>query len=183
MALGLVRSMTNWAASRVAKGVYVLMAAFALTWASSPLAMSAGLTEYALLQAKYESGMQRVVPSFKKNYGKYLGSGAGKITGKVSGSVAWDLYEEQSDPAAHVTQFVGRITAPDHSKIDFETAGFFVPRQADKAFWDLTSAIRFYDAEGRAYRDLAGKIGVWVGAVHIAGDNFVHTYKIYVPGQ
>jgi hypothetical protein len=178
-----VRSMTNWKSSKAARRVCVLMAALTLPWAGSPLAMSAGLTEYALMQGKYESGMQRVVPSFKKNYGEYLGSGTGEITGKVSGSVAWDLYEEQSDPAVHVAQFVGRITAPDHSKISFETTGFFVPRQADKAFWDLTSSIRFYNAQGQAYRDLDGKIGVWEGAVHIVGDNYVHTYKIYVPGQ
>jgi hypothetical protein len=178
-----LRSTTNWKSSKAARRICVPMAALVLTWAWSPLAMSAGLTEYALLQGKYESGMQRVVLFFNKNHGKYLGSGAGEITGKVSGSVAWDLYEEQSDSAVHVAQFVGRITAPDHSKIDFETTGFFVPRQADKTFWDLTSAIRFYDAQGQAYRDLAGKIGVWEGAVHIAGENFVHTYKIYVPGQ
>jgi hypothetical protein len=177
------RSVANWAAPKAASRVYVLMAALALTWVLAPPAMSAGLIEYGLFQGKYESGMKRVVPSFKKAHGRYLGSGGGEITGKVSGSVAWDLYEEQSDPAVHVTQFVGRLTAPDHSKIDFETTGFFVPRQADKAFWDLTSAIRFYGAEGQAYRDLAGKIGVWEGAVHIAGDNFVHTYKIFVPGQ
>jgi hypothetical protein len=177
------RSVTNWATSKAARHVRVLMAASALTLVSAPPAMSADLTEYALLQGKYESGMKRVVPSFKKNYGKYLGSGSGEITGKVSGSVAWDLYEEQSDAAVHVTQFVGRITAPDQSKIDFQTMGFFVPRQADNAFWDLTSAIRFYDAKGQTYRDLAGKIGVWEGAVHIAGNDFAHTYKIYVPGQ
>jgi hypothetical protein len=177
------RSVTNGAPPRAARRVGVLMAALALTGAWAPPAMSADLIEYGLFKSKYESGMKRVVPSYKKNYGKYLGSGAGEMTGKISGSVAWDLYEEQSDPAVHRTQFVGRITAPDNSKIDFETTGFFIPRQADQSFWDLTSAIRLYDAKGQTYRDLAGKIGAWEGAVHIAGDNFIHTYKVYVPGQ
>jgi hypothetical protein len=157
-----LRSTTNWKSWKAARRICVPMAALVLTWAWTPLAMSAGLTEYALLQGKYESGMQRVVLSFNKNHGKYLGSGAGEITGKVSGSVAWDLYEEQSR---------------------FRNHRIFRSRQADKTFWDLTSAIRFYDAQGQAYSDVAGKIGVWEGSVHFAGDNFVHTYKIYVLGR
>jgi hypothetical protein len=168
--------------SRVKK-VSTSMMILALTWAFSPAAMSAGLTEYGLLHGQYEAGLQRVVPAFNKNYGKYLGSGTAEVSGKISGSVAWDLYEEQSDSDVHRTQFVGQITAKDHSKIFFETTGFFVPRQADQAYWDLTSSIRFYDAEGQAYRDVAGKIGLWEGYVHIADDKFVHTYKIYVPGK
>jgi hypothetical protein len=64
-----------------------------------------------------------------------------------------------------------------------ETTGFFVPRKADDAFWDLTSAIRFYGADGQTYRDLVGKIGLWEGYVHIAGDKYDHSYKIYVPGK
>ena len=81
-------------------------------WVFSSTAEPAALAEYGVLELQYKEGMQRVVPSFEKSYGRYLGSGIGKLKGRLEGSVAWDLYEEQSEPKLHRTQFVGRITAP-----------------------------------------------------------------------
>lgn len=148
----------------------------------SAAAVAADLTEYGALELEYKDGMQRVVPSFEKSYGKYLGSGVGRLKGKLEGSVAWDLYEEQSDPKLHRTQFVGRITAPDGSAIDFETTGYFVPRREAGPFWDLTSAIYFSHVRGEAYELLAGRVGLLEGHVQVVdAATYVHTYTVYFP--
>jgi hypothetical protein len=153
-----------------------------------PAAWSDTLAEQGILQLHYKKGMHRTSPAFKKNYGEYLGSGTGTIRGKVRGSVVWDLYEEQSDPNLHRTQFVGRITASDGSVVSFETSGYFIPRSGDEHYWDLTSAIYFADANGAAYQRLAGRIGLWEGHVDIRSDRdgdgtFSHTYRLYLPAQ
>jgi len=154
----------------------------------APAAWSDTLAEQGILQLHYQKGLQPIAPSFKKNYGKYLGSGTGSITGKVQGSVVWDLYEEQSDPNLHRTQFVGRIASSDGSVVFFETSGYFIPRSGDDHYWDLTSAIYFADAKGAAYRGLARRIGLWQGHVDIRtgpdGDTtFSHTYSLYLPSS
>ena len=143
------------------------------------------LPSKGVLQLHYKEGMHRIAPTFKKNYGEYLGSGTGEITGKVNGSVVWDLYEEQSDPKLHRTQFVGRITSSDGSTLSFEATGYFIPRAGDEHYWDLTSAIYFIDAKGVAYQELARRIGLWQGNVHIRTDadahtTFSHTYTLYL---
>ena len=174
------------AASRIYAALVVLTVAIA---GYCQTATANALAEYALLQLQYKSGMQRISPSFSKNYGKYLGSGTGTLTGKVNGSVVWDLYEEQSDPNLHRTQFVGRITSSDGSTVSFETIGYFIPRSGDEHYWDLTSAVYFVDARGTAYQGLAGRLGLWQGRVDIRtghdGDTtFSHTYSLYLlPSQ
>lgn len=174
-------STTNRAKSRQVCPVTAVLAI--AIWVFSPVAMPAALAEHGVLELQYKEGMQRVVPSFEKNYGKYLGSGVGELKGALKGSVVWDLYEEQSDPRLHRTQFVGRITAPDGSEIDFETTGYFIPRQGDAHFWDLTSATHFSDAKGKTYRRLAGRVGLLEGYVHVVdASTYVHTYTLYFPG-
>lgn len=171
------------AKSRPARCVYRVTMVLAMAiWIFSSAAMPAALAEYGVLELQYKPGMQRVVPSFEKSYGKYLGSGVGKLESKLESSVAWDLYEEQSDPKLHRTQFVGRITAPDGSTIDFETTGYFIPRQGDSPLWDLTSAIYFSHAKGETYWRLAGRVGLLQGYVHVVdADTYVHTYTLYFP--
>lgn len=149
-------------------------------------ARSASLAESATLHLEYRDGMKRVAPDFKKNYGRYLGSGSGSIEGAVNGSVAWDLFEEQSDPNLHRTQFVGRITAADGATVSFETTGYFIPRPRDDHYWDLSSAVYFTHAKGADYQRLAGRIGLWRGYVDIrtddeAGSTYSHTYSLYLP--
>ena len=155
----------------------------------SPLIWAAALAESAVfhLVAHPESkeSTQRVAPSFKKNYGKYLGSGTGDVKGIVNGSVVWDLYEEQSNPKLHRTQFVGRITSSDGSTASFETTGYFTPRPGDEPYWDLTSAVYFSDTKGAAYHELAHRIGLWQGHVEILTDadahtTYSHTYTLYL---
>jgi hypothetical protein len=139
---------------------------------------------YATLELRYVPDTPRVAPGFDKSYGTYLGSGTGKAMGKLNGTVAWDLYEEQSAPELHRTQFVGRITAADGSTVAFETTGYFVPRPGDPQFWDLTSAVFFSHATGSAPKTLAGSIGLWQGYVHIPDPNtFEHRYTIYLQVQ
>jgi hypothetical protein len=141
-------------------------------------------TPYATLEPRYVSGTPRVAPGFDKSYGTYLGSGTGKAMGKLNGAVVWDLYEDQSAPELHRTQFVGRITAADGSTVAFETTGYFVPRPGDPQFWDLTSAVFFSQATGNTQKALAGKIGLWEGHVHIPDPNtYVHSYAIYLRVQ
>jgi hypothetical protein len=158
-----------------------LLAVFALAiWGYTSAASSAVLTEEGVLQLQYKEGMQRTMPSFNKNYGKYLGSGTGTISGKLNGSAVWDLYEEQSDPKLHRTQFVGRITSSHGSTVSFETSGYFIPRESDGHHWDLTSAIYFTDAKDAAYQSLSGKIGLLQGDVDVR--TYSHTYRLYIPG-
>jgi hypothetical protein len=170
------------AASRISAALVLLTVAIA---GYCQTATADALPEYALLQLQYKQGMQRIAPAFNKYYGKYLGSGMGTVTGKVKGSVVWDLYEEQSDPNLHRTQFVGHITSSDGSTVSFETAGYFTPRSGDDHYWDLTSAVYFMDARGTAYQELAGRLGLWQGHVDIrTGLNgettFSHTYGLYL---
>ncbi len=154
----------------------------------SPQTWAAALAESAVFHLvahpEDKESTQRVAPGFKKSYGKYLGSGTGDITGMVSGSVVWDLYEEQSDPKLHRTQFVGRITSSDGSTVSFETTGYFTPRLGGE-HWDLTSAVYFSDAKGAAYRELVHRIAPWQGHVDIRTDadahtTYSHTYTLYL---
>lgn len=126
-------------------------------------------TSAARIRLEYQKQLTRVLPAFDKAHGKYLGSGAGTAEGEITGSIAWDLYEDQDNAKLHRTTFVGRISAPDGSSIHFETDGYFVPRTAQIAFWDLASAVYFFDAHGAAYRWLEGRIGVWQGFVDTRG--------------
>lgn len=152
---------------------------------SSLPTVAAPLAESGIVHLEYQEGQPRVAPGFKKNYGRYLGSGKGEITGAIKGSLVWDLYEEQSDPKLHRTQFVGRLTSSDGSTASFETTGYFIPRPGGE-YWDLTSAVYFSDAKGAAYKELAHRIGLWQGHVDIrsAADGrttFSHTYRLYLP--
>ena len=168
--------------ARTARLILVTVMSFlAVGISASQTATAAAPMEAGVFELRYKEGMQRVATAFDKSYGTYLGSGSGSISGQRNGDVVWDLYEDQSDPALHRTQFVGQITAPDGSKINFETTGYFIPRKAEQQFWDLTSAIHFSDAKGGAYRDLDGRIGLWEGHVQISEPNiFAHSYKLYV---
>lgn len=156
---------------------------------SNPAAYGAEPGEIGLFKLRYESGKPKAAPSFDKSHGGYLGSGTGELQGELAGQVAWDLYEEQSNPTLHRTQFVGWITDKDGSKIAFETSGYFVPRQnftpqADiTELWDLTSAVYFSNASGQAYRKLAGQLGLWHGHVEIKGaeQQFIHSYHLLLP--
>ncbi len=114
---------------------------------------------------EYQKTLSQIMPQFAKAYGKYLGSGSGTVAGAINGKVVWDLYEDQDAPSLHRTQFVGRITAADGSSIDFETVGYFVPRSGTPTFWDLTSAVYLYSAQGPAFQSLQGALGVWEGDV------------------
>ncbi len=98
------------------------------------------------------------------------------MSGEINGAVVWDLYEDQTDPQLHRTQFVGRITATDGSSIDFETTGYFVPRAGESTFWNLTSAIYLFSAHGPAFQSLQGVLGVWEGAVDTR--TFSHRYQL-----
>ncbi|HZE91345.1 MAG TPA: hypothetical protein VE029_06490 [Rhizobacter sp.] len=184
MELEQVRS--NSAKSSWSASVYTTVAVLAVTILGySPPTWSAALAESAVIQLEYKEGMQRIAPTFKNNYGKYLGSGTGNIKGVINGMVVWDLFEEQSDPQLHRTQFVGRITSSDGGTVSFESTGYFIPRPGDEHYWDLTSAIYFTDAKGVAYQELAHRIGLWQGNVHILTDadahtTFSHTYTLYL---
>jgi hypothetical protein len=161
------------------------LAALALTVAAGVANAAPDLPmPYATLELRYVPDTPRVAPGFDKSYGTYLGSGTGKAMGKLNGAVAWDLYEDQSAPELHRTQFVGRITAADGSTVAFETTGYFVPRPGDSQFWDLTSAVFFSHATGNAQKALAGNIGLWQGHVHIPDPNtYLHHYTIYLQVQ
>ena len=139
-------------------------------------------TPAASIRLEYEKQLTRVLPAFNKAHGKYLGSGAGTAEGGIVGSIAWDLYEDQGNPKLHRTTFVGRISAPDGSSIHFETNGYFVPRAKQIAFWDLASAVRFFDANGTGYRWLEGRIGVWQGFVDTRG-GYSHRYTLTLNEQ
>ena len=159
--------------------------------ASAPTARGAGPGEVGIFKLQYESNRPKVNPSFDKSHGGYLGSGTGELQGKFVGQVAWDLYEEQSDPTLHRTQFVGWITNQDGSKIAFETTGYFIarenftPQAGVTLIWDLTSAVYFSNASGQAYRQLAGQIGLLHGHVEIkgAGEQFIHTHHLLLPDK
>lgn len=86
------------------------------------------------------------------------------------------FYEDQDATQLHRTQFVGRITSTDGSSIDFETAGYFVPRRGAVDFWDLTSAVYFFSANGPALQSLQGALGVWEGDVDTR--TFRHRYRL-----
>ena len=139
-------------------------------------------TSAAKIRLEYQKQLTRVLPAFNKAHGKYLGSGAGTAEGGIVGSIAWDLYEDHGNPMLHRTTFVGRISAPDGSTIHFETDGYFVPRAKQIAFWDLASAVRFFDADGAAYRWLEGRIGVWQGFVDTRG-GYSHRYTLTLNEQ
>lgn len=68
---------------------------------------------------QYQKNQSRIAPEFDKLRGRYLGSGTGVVSGEISGEIMWDLYEDQTDPQLHRTQFVGRIVAADGSSIAF----------------------------------------------------------------
>ena len=130
-------------------------------------------TEFLL---EYQKGLSQIMPRFAKAYGRYLGSGSGTVAGAIDGKVVWDLYEDQEAAQLHRTQFVGRISAPDGSSIDFETVGYFVPRSGAPAFWDLTSAVYFFSAEGPTFQSLQGALGVWEGDVDTR--TYSHHYRL-----
>lgn len=125
---------------------------------------------------QYEKTLPQIMPQFPKAYGKYLGSGSGTISGAIDGKVAWDLYEDQDAQQLHRTQFVGRITAADGSSIDFETAGFFVPRSDATTFWNLTSAVYLFSAQGSAFQALRGALAIWEGDVDTR--TYSHRYRM-----
>jgi len=155
----------------------VLVMTSAGAYAASPLPMP-----YAMLELRYVPDTPRVVPGFDKSYGAYLGSGTGEARGKLSGTVAWDLYEDQTAPDLHRTQFVGRIAPGDGGTIAFETTGYFIPRSGDQQFWDLTSVVFFSQVTGGPPHPLAASIGLWHGHVQIVDPNtYVHRYTIYLP--
>ena len=139
-------------------------------------------TSAATIRLEYQKQLTRVLPVFNKAHGKYLGSGAGTAEGEITGSIAWDLYEDQDNAKLHRTTFVGRISAPDGSSIRFETDGYFVPRTEQIAFWDLASAVYFFDAHGASYRWLEGRIGVWQGFVDTRG-GYSHRYTLTLSEQ
>lgn len=124
----------------------------------------------------YQKSQSRIMPQFAKAHGKYLGSGTGTVAGAINGKVVWDLYEDQDAAQLHRTQFVGRITSTDVSSINFETAGYFVPRRGAGDFWDLTSAVYFFSANGPALQSLHGALGVWEGDVDTR--SFRHRYRL-----
>ena len=130
-------------------------------------------TEFLL---EYQKTLSQIMPQFAKARGKYLGSGSGTVAGAINGKVAWDLYEDQDAPQLHRTQFVGRITAADGSSIDFETVGYFVPRSGTPIFWNLTSAVYFFSAQGTAFQSLQGALGVWEGDVDTR--TYSHRYRL-----
>jgi hypothetical protein len=142
----------------------------AVTASGEPVKTSAEV----LLQ--YEKSQSRIMPQFAKAHGNYLGSGTGTVAGAMNGKVVWDLYEDQDSPKLHRTQFVGRITAPDGSSIHFETAGYFVPKKGASDFWDLTSAVYLFSAQGPALQSLQGALGVWEGDVDTR--TFRHRYRL-----
>jgi len=152
----------------VGAGAAGLLAATATAQAAEPRSAE------VLLQ--YEKGQPRHMPQFAKARGKYLGSGTGTVDGAINGKVAWDLYEDQDAPQLHRTQFVGRITAADGSSIYFETAGYFVPRRGALDFWDLTSAVYLFSAQGPTLQSLQGALGVWEGDVDTR--TFRHRYRL-----
>jgi hypothetical protein len=145
-----------------------LLAATAIAQAAEPHS-----TEFLL---EYQKTLSQIMPQFAKAYGKYLGSGSGTVAGAINGKVVWDLYEDQDAPQLHRTQFVGRITAGDGSSIDFETVGYFVPRNGAPTFWGLTSAIYFFSAQGPAFQSLQGALGVWEGDVDTR--TYSHHYRL-----
>lgn len=125
---------------------------------------------------EYQKTLSQVMPQFAKAYGRYLGSGSGTVVGAINGKVVWDLYEDQDAPQLHRTQFVGRITVGDGSSIDFETVGYFVPRTGAPTFWNLTSAVYFFSAQGPAFQSLQGALGVWEGDVDTR--TYSHHYRL-----
>ncbi len=125
---------------------------------------------------QYQESQSRTMPPSAILHGKYLGSGTGTVSGEIDGALVWDLYEDQTDPQLHRTQFVGRINATDGSSIDFETTGYFVPRAGESTFWNLTSAIYFFSARGPAYQSLQGALGAWEGSVDTR--TFSHRYQL-----
>lgn len=130
----------------------------------------------AEFQLEYQKTLSQIMPQFAKVHGRYLGSGNGTVRGTVNGDVVWDLYEDQDAAQLHRTQFVGRITAQDGSSIDFETTGYFVPRDGASAFWDLTSAVYFSSAQGPTFQSLDGALGVWEGDVDTR--TYSHHYRL-----
>jgi hypothetical protein len=164
--------------------VRAIAALVAMFGTSVALAASLYPVAYATLELQYRSTMPRVMPSFDKSNGTYLGSGTGQAKGKLGGTVDWDLYEDQSVADLHRTQFVGQITTGDGSKVAFETTGYFVPRPGNAQFWDLTSAVYFSHATGSAYQELNGTIGLWEGHVHIIDPStYRHSYTIYISAE
>jgi hypothetical protein len=73
-------------------------------------------------------------------------------------------------------------SAPGGGRIRFETDGYFVPRAETTAFWDLASAVYFFDAAGPTYRWLEGRIGVWQGFVDTR-KGYSHRYKLTLNEQ
>jgi hypothetical protein len=150
----------------------------ALCLLAAPAIAQAAEPRSAEVLLEYQKTLSPIMPRFAKAHGKYLGSGSGTVAGAINGKVVWDLYEDQDAAQLHRTQFVGRITAGDGSSIDFETAGYFVPRSGTPSLWDLTSAVYFFSAQGPAFQSLQGALGVWEGDVDTR--TYSHHYRLRV---
>jgi hypothetical protein len=148
----------------------------------SDMSLQRSQTAVASIRLEYQKNLVRVLPALDNTRDKYLGSGAGTAEGQIVGRIVWDLYENQDNPTLHRTTFVGRISAPGGGRIRFETDGYFVPRAETTAFWDLASAVYFFDAAGPTYRWLEGRIGVWQGFVDTR-KGYSHRYKLTLNEQ
>jgi hypothetical protein len=150
--------------------------------AGSDMSFPRSQSAVASIRLEYQKNLARVLPALDNTHDKYLRSGAGTAEGQIVGRIDWDLYENQDNPRLHRTTFVGRISAPGGGSIRFETDGYFVPRVETTAFWDLASAIYFFDATGSTYRWLEGRIGVWQGFVDTR-KGYSHHYKLILNEQ
>ena len=150
--------------------------------AGSDMSLQRSQLAVASIRLEYQKNLARVLPALDNTHDKYLGSGVGTAEGQIAGTIDWDLYEDQDNPKLHRTKFVGRISAPDGGSIRFETDGYFVPRAETTAFWDLASAVHFFNSAGATYRWLEGRIGVWQGFVDTR-KGYSHHYKLILNEQ
>lgn len=131
-----------------------------------------------IIELQYQPDKEKVVVSFDRGLGQYLGSGGGRVSGKINGTVEWDLYEDQRDARLHRAQFVGIIVTADGTRLRFESIGFFVHREADPNYWDMTAAL-FVESNQHKHSWLNAPLAAWAGAVDIR--DYRHSYRVYLP--
>lgn len=133
-----------------------------------------------VVELQYQPDKKKVLASFDKGLGQYLGSGGGRVSGRINGTVEWDLYEDQRDTRLHRAQFVGVIATTDGKRLRFESIGFFLHRESDPNFWDMTAAL-FLEANQQEYPWLTPPLATWAGAVDIRG--YRHSYRVNLPHE
>lgn len=133
-----------------------------------------------IIELQYQPAKEKVIPSFDRGLGRYLGSGSGCVSGRMNGTVELDLYEDQRDTRLHRAQFVGVIVTTDGSRLRFESIGFFVHRESDPNYWDMTAAL-FLEANQQQYPWLEVPLAIWAGAVDIRG--YRHSYRVNLPQE